>query len=125
MTSVLVAQLDHGIQVSCPLTGETITCKPLSLKGARTLIALWEKLSDPEPSVRGVARLALITEFIKTYPDLEANISGGDVETLVPRFFLAASGASTLFPSPSPPSPSTGTPTTAPTSPSGASGPTT
>jgi hypothetical protein len=115
-----------GLTVHCPLTGEDVHCKPLSLKLARRLLGLWKDLSHPDVARRFEAREELTEAFVAEYPQLEAHICGGDVEMLVPSFFVSTSGARVRWPEP-PTEPETspiGTPPSATTLPSGENSPT-
>jgi hypothetical protein len=91
--SPIVSQLLDGLVVHCPLTGADVHCKPLSLKLARQLLTLWKTLADPDTAKRFQARVDLTEVFCKEYPQLEAHICGGDIEMLVPSFFVSTSGA--------------------------------
>lgn len=134
-----VEQIENGVRVRCT-DGTEIVCKPLTLKTAKRIIALWNKrfapapaVSDPptEPELRAKAahalvvadaRIALVTIFGDTYPELEEHISPGDIDALIPDFFWSATGA--IVPAETPESSPIGTPSTGSTLPSGANSPT-
>src|SRR3989442_9916508 len=106
----LVEQLENGVRVRCA-DGTEIVCKPLTLKAAKQIMALWNKRFAPPPAVSdpptdtqtatvarhfldvAAARIEVVKLFAERYPELEDHISPGDVEQLVPDFFWSATGA--------------------------------
>lgn len=137
-----VEQLEHGVRVRCA-DGTEIVCQPLTLKAAKQILELWNKRFAPQPPVSdpptdaesralaehfvavATARVETVKVFAACYPELEAHISPGDAELLIPDFFWGATGA--IVPAPTtearPPRP-TGTPPSASTVPSGENSPT-
>ncbi len=138
-----VEQLEHGVRVCCA-DGTEIVCAPLTLKTAKQILPLFNKRFAPKPPVStpptdaeaaalakhflsiAETRIEIVRLFGDLYPDLEAHISPGDVESLLYDFFWHATGA--IVPGPAEeeilPGPPTGTPPSATTAPSGVSSPT-
>ncbi len=134
-----VDQLENGVRITCA-DGFTAVCKPLTLKIAKQIMALWNKRFAPKPAASdppteaeaeaiarhfvdvASARLEVVKLFSERYPELEDHLSPGDVELLVPDFFWSATGAA--VPAMEAPSPLTGMAPTASTAPPGANSPT-
>lgn len=131
MSNPIVEQLAHGLKVFCPLDGETVVCKPLSVGLAMEIEAIdvqlqhaWaevkalETVPPDEPADAAAARLAAIDAlrltlgkrrrdiadtFLAAYPELRPHISYGDVDGLLPSFFWPTTGAAVVRADPSPP----------------------